>query len=341
MRAKRDMARGAQKWRSAKAKSGMEAAAAICASLLRESEPVGDMANESYRRGLFRAMYKDVAERCDPSKLVYPFSMACAEFRGESGAFAKSAGLDLECAKAVCGEAGENEWSMEGAAQRVALEYGLERLKAVLGSAIRRNFGDRRISHEVKDWASRISLPKASHLKSIDIPIGAEALGSFSWHVGQICKDLRAERFALPGKDEADGPLLALRNGHGSAHKAQVMRSIAFNDGTGIALADGLAGGVFQFKSEAGERVFSEPLYNSLVGMGWPGRDSELSDHPMAEKAYVAHVAHHMLATGAREAEAERTAPKAKPSIVSRLGSEAPKEAHLPKAKRGRKAEGR
>jgi hypothetical protein len=221
----------AEMWRETAANHGLDEALVICGRYIDMNLKRELSENEQqFCRELFGAMYEATAVKLDPAKLVYPYDFKEADERGAANVYHESRKLNQECASAIgyainssCYKT--NFYNLRIAAMKIALDYGFPRVNMVLAHIIQRQKYDGRYSSANKRWAQDFEAPEAAfgraHLNAHPMLID-----SFTTHTRQYFQELNAERFALPGREEAGE----------NVHEYDIIRSIAFDDNRGFAI---------------------------------------------------------------------------------------------------------
>ena len=218
-------------WRDTAVRFGLEEASVICGNYLNTQLRSGvSQEEETFCRELFAAMVEATAGRADPDKIVYPYSFKQANEQDEVAAYHDGCKRNQECAAAIdrvirdsCYKT--NYYNLELAAMKALHEYGFQRVNMVLAHHIHKNEYDGRYTRANKEWAASFDMPEGAfdgaYLRSHPILIDG-----FAEQARELYVTLHAERFALPGRDEA---------GH-SVQGYEILRSIQFNDCRGFAI---------------------------------------------------------------------------------------------------------
>lgn len=247
---------GADFWRDTAASHGIEEAAGICGRYLDTQLGVEISREERlFCRELFVAMMEDTATRTDPAKVVYPYPFQTADKRHEVDFYHFSRERNSTCAQAIdeairasCYRT--NYYNLEIAAMKVIHEYGFERMNMVLARHVQRNDYDGRLSGANKKWAAGIEVPESAFEYSY-LKAHAILIDDFARYAREKYVELNAERFALPGREEA---------GH-LVHGYEVVRTIQFGNNKGFAIGHNPAAAepfvTWQFTVDNGARDFN------------------------------------------------------------------------------------
>ncbi|MDL2234673.1 DUF4314 domain-containing protein [Christensenellaceae bacterium OttesenSCG-928-L17] len=253
---------GADFWRDAATGYGIQEAAGICGRYL--NTQLGMELNreeKQFCRELFAAMLEDTAVPTDPAKVVYPYPFQTADERGEVDFYHFSRERNQACAQAIDDAIHKssyraNYYNLEIAAMKVIHEYGFERVKALLAHHIQSCEYDGRYSAANKKWAAGITVPEKAFDHAI-LNAHAILLDDFARYAREKHTELDAERFALPGREEA-GQFV---------HGYEILRTIQFNNDRGLALGHNPAAVepfvTWQFTVDNGKREFYWGHYKS------------------------------------------------------------------------------
>ena len=269
---------------------------------------------KQFCRGLFAAMYEDVARLAVPARLIYPYTLEKAAKRLETSFYHESKERNAECARAIDAAINAscyktNHYNLELAAMSVAGAYGFNRVNAVLAHNLQRHDYDGRYSRSNKAWAQGFSLAdeafRYSYMNAHPI-----LLEDFTKHTRTLYDAVGAERFWIPGQPETGT----------SVHGYDITRSIYFDDKRGFAIGRNLGAPspyvCWQFTVENGARDFYWGTYCT------DGKD--------AVDNYLARVMVHMDGGAVREvynplAAAEMSAENNYNMIDGRLNNEKPR----------------
>ena len=221
---------GADFWRAAVAKKGVEEAVGACGHYLKAQLKTDDQKERKFCRELFEAMYEDTAGRLDPSKVVYPYTFKQASEKLEESAYRESRDRNIECVKAIdatinASHYRTNFYNLDIAAQSLIQEYGFQRVNMVLANHIQHHDHDGRFSGSHKKWAAGIDVPEYA-FDSVSLNSHAILIDGLARHASHLYAALDAQRFALPGCEEA---------GH-LVQGYEILRSVRFNNERGFAL---------------------------------------------------------------------------------------------------------
>lgn len=277
-------ATGAEFWAANAGKHGQQEALVIGRNFLNDHMRDESHEMRQFCRELFAAMYETTASIADPNKIVYPYDFETADKRLEASYYYASSQRNSECARAIDAAISASyyktdHYNLEGAAQRVIMEYGLERVSMLLAHHIQEHDYDGRFSAAHKIWAQSIDVPAKSFKNAIPNS-HATLIDGIVNYASQMYINLRADRFALPGQPES-GEIV---------HGYEVTRSIFFDDQRGFAIAyDPDAPDSFvcwQFTVESNNRDFYWGCYG---------------DAKAASDSYLARIAVHMSGGDIRE----------------------------------------
>ncbi|MDL2258572.1 DUF3849 domain-containing protein [Eubacteriales bacterium OttesenSCG-928-K08] len=206
-------------------------------------------------------MLEDTAARTDPAKVVYPYPFQTADERSEVDFYHFSRERNQACAQAIDDAIRKssyraNYYNLEIAAMKVIHEYGFERVKVLLAHHIQRHEYDGRYSAANKKWAAGITVPEKAFDHAI-LNAHAILLDDFARYAREKYIELGAERFALPGREEA-GQFV---------HGYEILRTIQFSNDRGFALGHNPAAAepfvTWQFTVDNGKREFYWGHYKS------------------------------------------------------------------------------
>lgn len=234
---------------------------------------------------LFAAMHETTAQCANPSKLVYPYEFEKANDRMETSHYHKSRELGSECASAIDKAINDscyktNFYNLDLAAMKVIHDFGFTRVNEVLAHNLQKHEYDGRYSSSNKSWAKDFTLPENTYqyayLKAHPILIE-----DFTKYVRKLYEEVSAERFVLPGKDEAGEKVQGY----------ETQRSIQFDNDRGFALAHNPEAAspyvCWQFTAENGQREFYWGTYTD--------------EFQSAAQNYTARVLVHMSNEGTKE----------------------------------------
>ena len=202
-----DYANGAVFWRDNAASYGVDEALKISRSYL-ELNLKREHSNDErqFCREIFYAIYEVIAAKTDPARIVYPYSFQMANDRLETSYYHTNRGFNEDCTRAIDSFVRDscyktNFYNLETVAMLAILDYGFNRVCAVLAFQIQEHRSDGRYSRTNKEWADTIILNNKSlyFLNSHAVLIDGMAT-----HVRELFTSMNAERYALPGQEEHD-----------------------------------------------------------------------------------------------------------------------------------------
>lgn len=250
---------GMEFWRDNAASYGTDEAAAICTRYFQTHLKRKLSKDErQFCREVFAAMYEALADKIIPSRLVYPYDFkTAADERWESSFYHKNRELNENCAQAIDEAINgssyeEYYYNLDLAAMLVISSQGFERVNAVLAYQIQKHSYDGRYSEANKKWAKGFILPDAFRF------MGAHAIlvDSFAAYARELYEDLRAERFALLGKEEYGE--------HEAVEGYEIIRSFMYSETQGYAIACHPGTAMFvcwQFTETDGKRDYYWGIY--------------------------------------------------------------------------------
>lgn len=222
---------GAEFWRDTAVGYGTEEAFGICGRYLDMQLKSENPAEErQFCRELFTAMYKDMAKKTDPAKLVYPYGFQKANERTEASYYHDSRKQNTACIYAIDAAIHDsyyktNHYNLDIAAMKIIQDFGFERVNMALAKNIQEHDYDGRFSNANKKWAQGYDItPKifdGAYLNSHPV-----LLDSFTNHARKLYEELNAERLALPGQPE-QGEII---------HGYEIVRAVEFDTSRGFAI---------------------------------------------------------------------------------------------------------
>jgi len=221
---------GTEFWRDTLLRYGIDEGLAVCINYLSMQLKIEMPDDERhFCRGLFTAAYEATAGNVCAKKIVYPYPYEEAYKNTEASYYHASRSLNKECVRRIdelisdcCYKV--NHYNLEAVAWAVILEYGFQRVNAVLAFHIQSREYDGRYSNKNKEWAKGFSVIE----KAFDgayLNAHATLVDSFANHIRQLYIDLDAPRFSLPG---------TVVSGE-TVHGYEIIRSIML-DGKNIAI---------------------------------------------------------------------------------------------------------
>jgi|GEM_PF-2171533 len=284
---------GGDFWRDTAAIYGKEEALGICGRYLEMQLKTEQPPDEhQFCRELFTAMYEDAAKTTDPAKLVYPYELYKANDRAETSHYHDSRKQNTVCIEAI-NEAiyqsnyKRNHYNLDLAAMKVIHEFGFERVNMALAKNIQQREHDERFSNSNKQWAKEYEItPKT--FDGASLYAHPTLLDDFTTYTRDLYTELKAERFALPGRQPEQGDVI---------HGYEIIRAVEFNTDRGFAIGlNPFAVNEFvtwQFTTENGARDYY-----------WGNYFDTFAE---AAQNYIARTIVHMSGGGIHEMQRQRT----------------------------------
>ena len=221
---------GGRMWHENASIYGIDEAITICRNYLELNLKRAIPSDEAdFCHSLFYEMYRDTADKAEPKKLIYAYSLEEAERRTESSYYYKSYNLNNECADGIdrlikdsCYK--PNYYNLRLAAMMAIMNYGFNRICSVLAFNYQNKKSDGRLTSANREWLDKFIIEDAA-FRNTWLQSHSILIDGFCGYVRDMYKDLSVQYFVLPGNEVFE----TVVNGYKVAH-----RITTSNDGNGF-----------------------------------------------------------------------------------------------------------